>query len=281
MNLPGEKNGNYFTLSDNAKLYYTEYGHGEPIVLIHGWPCSGLFFKRNVLALSEKHRVIVPDLRGFGNSGKALHGHSICQYAKDLHELFCHLDLKNIHLAGWSMGGQIVLSYYDQFKSTERIASLALLDSDPYPFSQEDWNSHGLKERRWEGLDDMFQSYQADKTTFLKGFGEKIFLHKNPTDEEREWILREMKKTPTWIGMASYSDFCISDYSRILPDIKVPVAVFGCDSGVYPAGIHMAQLLAEKIPQGRAFPFTDGGHFFFYEASEKFNRTYSDFIRSI
>jgi Predicted hydrolases or acyltransferases (alpha/beta hydrolase superfamily) len=281
MNFPGEKSGNYFILSDSAKLYYTEYGHGKPIVLIHGWPCSGLFFKRNVLALSEKHRVIVPDLRGFGNSGKTLDGHNICQYAKDLHELFCHLDLKNIHLAGWSMGGQIVLSYYDQFESAGRIASLALLDSDPYPFSQEEWNSHGLKERRWEGLDDMLQSYQADKITFLKGFGEKIFLHKNPTDDEREWILREMKKTPTWIGMASYSDFCISDYARILPDIKVPVAVFGCDSGVYPAGIRMAQLLAEKIPQGRDFPFTDGGHFFFYEASEKFNRTYSDFIRSI
>ena len=280
MNFPGEQPGKYLTLSDGAKLYYEEYGQGTPIVLIHGWPASHLFFKRNILALSRDHRVIVPDLRGFGNSSKIMTGHTISQYAKDLNQLFQHLKLEKIHLTGWSMGGPIILSYYEQFEKDDRIASLALLDSDPYPFSQEDWNAHGLKASRWEGLSDMFAAYQDDKDGFLKGFAEKIFLHKDPTAEDLQWIIREMKKTPPSIAMAAYSDFCITDYARTLGFIKVPVAVFGSNSAVYAEGIKMAEMIAEKIPKGKSYPVTNGGHFFFYEQAEEFNQTYLDFIKS-
>lgn len=280
-NFHGEQPGKYLTLSDGAKLYYEDYGQGDPIVLIHGWPASHLFFKRNIIPLSKNNRVIVPDLRGFGNSSKTLSGHTLSQYARDLNQLFQALKLENIHLAGWSMGGPIVLSYYEQFEKEGRIASLGLLDSDPFPFSQEDWNAHGMKEKRWEALDDMFQGYQKDKEGFLKGFSEKIFLHKNPTEDEKVWLLQEMMKTPTWIGTASYSDFCISDYARTLPFINVPVAVFGSDSAVYAQGIRMAEMLAEKIPKAKAFPFTDGGHFFFYEQADRFNALYLEFIQSV
>lgn len=281
MNFHGEQPGKYLTLSDGAKLYYEDYGQGEPIVFIHGWPCSHLFFKKNILPLSKNYRVIAPDLRGFGNSSKIMTGHTIAQYAKDLNQLFQHLKLEKIHLAGWSMGGSIILSYYEQFEKDGRIASLALLDNDPYPFSQEDWNSHGLKAERWEALNEMFQAYQEDKKGFLEGFGAKIFLHKDPTEEDLKWIVKEMMNTPVGVGIASYSDFAITDYARTLPFIKVPTAVFGSDSAVYPQGIRMAEMLAEKIPKGKAYKITNGGHIFFFEQADEFNKTYSDFIESI
>lgn len=273
--------GSYLTLTDGAKMYYEEYGQGHPIVLIHGWPASHLFFKRNVLSLSRNNRVILPDLRGFGNSSKTLNGHGIVQYARDLQQLFQHLHLEKVHLAGWSMGGPVVLSYYEQFEKEGRVASLALLDSDPYPFSQEDWNAHGMKEKRWEALADMLINYEKNKEEFLKGFCKKFFSNQEPTEEDETWMLREMLKTPTGIAMAAYSDFCISDFARTLPFIQVPVAIFGCDSAVYAEGIRMAQKLAEKIPHAKVFPMENAGHALFYEKSEEFNSLYLEFIHSI
>lgn len=281
MTFSQERSGAYLTLTDGAKMYYEEYGQGDPIVMIHGWPASHSFFKRNILSLSRNYRVITPDLRGFGNSSKILSGHSIVQYGRDLQQLFQHLRLEKIHLAGWSMGGPVVLSYYEQFEKEGRIASLALLDSDPYPFSQENWNVHGMKQKRWEALGDMLISYEQNKDEFLQSFCKKFFKNLNPTKEEESWMLREMLKTPVAIGSAAYSDFCISDFARTLPFIHVPVAVFGCDSAVYSQGVYMAQKLAEKIPKGVALPMEDAGHALFYEKSEEFNHLYLKFLDSI
>ena len=76
--------GKYLTLSDGAKLYYKELGQGDPIILIHGWPCSNEFFRKNIEELAKTHRVITPDLRGYGNSSKILSGHTMIQYGKDI-----------------------------------------------------------------------------------------------------------------------------------------------------------------------------------------------------
>jgi non-heme chloroperoxidase len=64
----------YSTTNDGVKLYYEERGSGKPLVLIHGWSCSGNFFTRNVESLSSGCRVINVDLRGHGRSDKPTWG---------------------------------------------------------------------------------------------------------------------------------------------------------------------------------------------------------------
>ena len=74
------------------------------------------------------------DLRGHGNSSKGLHGITIKQFACDVYDLINYLDLKDAVVMGWSMGGPIVLSYFDQF-GQEQIKGLGLIDMTPFPFS--------------------------------------------------------------------------------------------------------------------------------------------------
>jgi pimeloyl-ACP methyl ester carboxylesterase len=69
-------------------------GSGRPIVLIHGWTMSGRFFQRQVPELSESFQVIVPDLRGHGASEKVLSGHTVPQYAADLHAILAELSVE-------------------------------------------------------------------------------------------------------------------------------------------------------------------------------------------
>src|SRR3954454_13562330 len=94
------------------ELYYEDHGNGKPIVLIHGWPLSGRSWEYQVPALVEAgRRVITYDRRGFGNSSQPWRGYDYDTLARDLDALLRHLDLRDVTLVGFSMGGGEVVHY--------------------------------------------------------------------------------------------------------------------------------------------------------------------------
>src|SRR6266849_7557482 len=92
--------------SGNIDLYYEDHGSGNPVVLIHGYPLSGASWEKQVPVLMKAgHRVITYDRRGFGNSSQPTSGYNYDTFAEDLHKLVTHLELRDITLIGFSMGG--------------------------------------------------------------------------------------------------------------------------------------------------------------------------------
>ena len=93
--------------SNDITLNYTDTGGtGRPVVLIHGWPLSGASWSEQVPALtSAGHRVITYDRRGFGASDKPETGYDYDSFAADLDGLLTGLDLDDVTLVGFSMGG--------------------------------------------------------------------------------------------------------------------------------------------------------------------------------
>ena len=103
---------NFFTSSDGIQLAWREVGQGRPIILLHG-----LFSDSNVNWVKfgtaeriarEGYRVIAPDLRAHGQSGKP---HEAVHYpqlilVRDLNELIDHLDLQDFDLGGFSLGAR-------------------------------------------------------------------------------------------------------------------------------------------------------------------------------
>jgi pimeloyl-ACP methyl ester carboxylesterase len=69
-------------LSNGVTLNATDAGSGTPVVFIHGVMMSGRFFDHQVSFFSQGYRVIVPDLRGHGQSEKVLYGHTVANYAR-------------------------------------------------------------------------------------------------------------------------------------------------------------------------------------------------------
>ena len=109
------------------EIYYEDHGTGKPVVLIHGWPLSGRSWEYQVPALVEAgYRVITYDRRGFGQSSQPWEGYEYDTFTSDLHQLLEHLELQNVTLVGFSMGGGEVARYISTY-GTDRIEKAVLL----------------------------------------------------------------------------------------------------------------------------------------------------------
>src|SRR4029453_12913252 len=119
--------------SGAIELYYEDHGAGSPIVLVHGWPLSGRSWERQVPVLvAGGHRVITYDRRGFGESSKPISGYDYDTLAGDLNKLMTKLDLREITLIGFSMGGGEVARYLGTYGS-ERVSQAVFISAIP-PF---------------------------------------------------------------------------------------------------------------------------------------------------
>src|SRR5688572_22082168 len=107
---------------EEIKLAYSDYGKGKPVILIHGWPLSREMWEYQLEDLVNAGlRVIKYDRRGFGASSKPWDGYNYDNFATDLKAIIDQLDLKDVTLVGFSMGGGEVARYLSKFGSS-RIA---------------------------------------------------------------------------------------------------------------------------------------------------------------
>jgi len=271
----------FFETQDGAMIYYEDQGKGPTILLVHGWTCSSKFWKLNVPELAKEFRVITIDKRGHGYSSKILSGHTVPQYARDVRALIEYLKLKDVTLVGWSLGGPVVLSYWQQFSQDHRLNGFGLIDSNLAPFSQEPWNSHGLKTVTMEGVSGVNAAYIADRIKYVTNFTHNMFKGAKASDSDVEWITKELLKTPPWIALGIYNDFVIRDYSGVLPGVTVPAIVWAADCNVFKKGIDQGKYVASQMPKATFIPFEDAGHMLFYEQPAKFNKSLADFVRGL
>ena len=96
---------------NGIQLHYVMGGKGDPVVLLHGWPETWYSWHRVMPDLAKNHTVIVPDLRGLGDSSKPLTGYDGKTLAEDIHQLVTQLGFKTIFLVGHDIGTQVAYSY--------------------------------------------------------------------------------------------------------------------------------------------------------------------------
>ncbi|GAB6992436.1 alpha/beta fold hydrolase [Paenibacillus pini] len=155
-------------LCDGYTLCYAEQGQGEPIVLLHGYCGSSEYWDKVVPLLSDKYRVIVPDLRGHGHSDAPLGAYSIEQMADDVMKLLDELKIDKVTLFGHSLGGYITLSFTQRYAS--RLNGFGLIHSTGFPDSDE------AKEKRLNAI----STIQSEGiTTFIDGMVPGLFTPEN------------------------------------------------------------------------------------------------------
>jgi len=91
---------------DGVRLHYAEAGEGEPLVLLHGWPQHWWSWRELIGPLSERYRVIAPDIRGIGWSEAPRDDYRFQRMADDLFGLLDHLHVDRFRLVGhdWGLG---------------------------------------------------------------------------------------------------------------------------------------------------------------------------------
>ncbi|MEK7833072.1 MAG: alpha/beta fold hydrolase, partial [Acidobacteriota bacterium] len=122
------------SLNTRVRFAYQDRGQSKesgesalPIVLIHGSPGEARDFNRIAPLLEKSHRLIIPDLPGFGASTRDISDYSLRAHARYLIELLDELKIERAHLLGFSMGGGVVLNLNDL--APERVASATMLAS--------------------------------------------------------------------------------------------------------------------------------------------------------
>lgn len=113
---------------NGIELAFVDQGSGTPVVLVHGFPLDHTMWNAQIDALSESCRVIVPDLRGFGQSGVSDGTVTMQQFAGDLASLLDGLEIgQPVVLCGLSMGGYVALQFWQKYRS--RLRGLILCDT--------------------------------------------------------------------------------------------------------------------------------------------------------
>ncbi len=158
--------------NEGLSLYYEDYGKGQPVILIHGWPLSSKMWEQQVWKIVESgYRCITYDRRGFGISSAPWDGYDYSDLAGDLNEIIEQLKLDDCVLVGFSMGGGEVIRYLTDYGSN-RINRIALVSSIIPLVKQMEDNPEGVPA---SALEEIKESLQQDRVGFLKNFSKGFY----------------------------------------------------------------------------------------------------------
>ena len=235
------------TTKDGTKLYYKDWGAGQPVLFNHGWPLTADAFEDQMFYLaSNGYRVIAADRRGHGRSDQTWQGNDMDTYADDINELVETLDLKDMILVGHSTGGGVVARYIGRF-GTDRVAKAVLISAVPPLLLKTDSNPNGLP---IEALDGLRQAVQADRYQFWKDFSSLFYGSNRPDSKVSQGVLDSFFQQCSMAGFpASYlgiKAFSETDINEDHEKIDFPALIMhGDDDQIVP--IAATALLSAKI----------------------------------
>ncbi len=259
-------------------LYYEDHGEGRPVVLIHGWPLSNRSWEAQIGPLVDAgHRVVAYDRRGFGWSSQPFNGYEYDTLAADLAALIDHLDLRDITLVGFSMGGGEVARYIGTH-GTGRVRQAVFAAAIPPALKKTADNPDGGVTDELLG---QFQTgVRADRASFLDGFMTNFFSaggELKVSEPQRRYAL----DIAAWASPKATHD-CIAawgtDFRADLERCDVPVLVIHGDSdAIVPLEVSGART-AELVPGARLAVIEGGPHGINASHAERFNRELLAFL---
>ncbi len=155
----------YIETRDGTELFVKDWGHGRPVILLHGWPLSADMWDAQALALAEAgYRAIAYDRRGFGRSSQPWSGYEYDTLADDLADVIAETGAENATIVGFSMGGGEVARYMSRHGGAG-VKSAALISSVvPYMLQTSD-NPDGVPQSTF---DENAEGIEADRPHFFR-----------------------------------------------------------------------------------------------------------------
>ena len=227
------------TTQDGTRIYYKDWGTGQPVVFSHGWPLSSDSWESQMLFLASKgYRCIAHDRRGHGRSSQPWNGNDMTTYAEDLSQLIEKLDLKNAVLVGFSAGGGEVARYIGRH-GTKRLAKAALIAAVPPLMLKTAANPGGLP---LEKFDEIRHGSLADRSQLYIDIASGPFFGANrPGARVSQGMIDSFWRQGMQAGHKNTFDcikaFSETDFTEDLKKFDVPTLIIhGDDDQIVPIG---------------------------------------------
>jgi non-heme chloroperoxidase len=272
----GEDNGT------PVEIHYEDFGSGRPVVLIHGWPLSSRSWEKQVPALvADGYRVITYDRRGFGSSSQPWEGYDYDTFVADLHALLEHLDLTDVTLVGFSMGGGEVARYLGRY-GADRIAKAVFAAAvPPYLFKSEENPDGGIDQATLTAFHD---GIRGDRVAFVDQFVTNFFSVAGRTDLVSEQQRSYNASIAAFASPKGTLDcttaFSTTDFRDDLKAFTIPTLVIHGDSDAIVPFEVSGQRTAEAIPNSKLVLVQEAPHGLNVTHAETFNAELLAFLRS-
>ena len=254
-------------------------GTGRPVVLIHGWPLSGESWQEQIPALSGAgYRVVAYDRRGFGRSDKPSRGYDYDTLAEDLDGVLSELDLRDVTLVGFSMGGGEVARYVAKY-GEERLHSVVFAAAVPPYLAKSEDNPDGPLTP--ELAEEMTSGLKQDRKAFFDDFMTQFFSvdgQLKVSEQQRQDAIAMCHQSDDKAALACMESFGTTDFRDDLPKVTVPTLVLhGAGDGIVPfegsgARTHVA------IPHSEMVVVPDAPHGFNVSHAAEFNEALLGFL---
>ena len=265
----------FIEVAPGIRLHVRDWGQGRPIVLIHGWPLSNEMYDYQMMELAEKgFRAISISLRGFGKSDKPWGLYNYDVYADDLKAILDQLDLKDVTLVGFSMGGAISIHYMARHKGS-RVSKLALVGAAAPVWTKREDYPYGLE---LSEADALIKAVDLDRPQLFTDFG-KIFGRSETSVNPglAAWLHSLGMQASPYAVAQSVVALRDTDLRPELTTIAVPTAIFHA-VGDKVCPFAFAEEMARRIKNARIIRFENSGHGLFLEEKQKFNHELIKFI---
>ncbi|WP_298816196.1 alpha/beta fold hydrolase [Chloroflexus sp.] len=257
------------SLPTGAQLRYDDVGSGTPVVLLHAFPLSAALWRAQLTTLSDRFRMIAPDLRGFGGSALTPAPQSLDDYADDVIALLDALGIGQAIFAGLSMGGYIAFALWR--KAPERFSGLLLADTRATADSEE------ARATRAANAELVLQEGSA-------ALAERL-LPNLVAPQVSPALLAELKaiaaaNPPAAIAAALHAMAARPDSTPLLNQIRVPVTVVvGDEDRLTPPA--EARVLHEGIAGSRLVVIPGAGHLSAIERPAEFNLALTELVMRV
>jgi len=283
-----------FTTNDGASLYYRDLGKvrqedSRPsIIMLHGFGMHSGHWLPYAWILSRKYRVIIPDLRGFGQSHLANFSETcaLSNFASDINDLIGHLNLERIRLIGISMGALTSLKLIESY-NPQQLERYLHIDQSPCCVNKSDWD-WGLFGQEHSGrleaasalLEDLapfmernapyseipltlrWQIHRELAEFFASALSKRAHKALSRTFVSKEWISQKILPTENWSAymhcLKSYIDEGY-DLRSAVSGSRIPIDILvGMKSDMYPATGQLR--MADLSENCSVIAFTKSGH---------------------
>jgi pimeloyl-ACP methyl ester carboxylesterase len=265
---------------DGTHIHYNDWGNGEPIVLVHGWPLDADMWEYQSVFLAEQgFRVVTYDRRGFGRSSQPWSGYDYDTMAADLGAVIDHLNLQGVTLVGFSMGGGEVARYAAAAEAG-RVKRVALVSAVTPYLLKTAGNEEGVDR---SVFDQMVDGLQKDRPGFLSDFGKKFFgagmLNFSVSSEILQWALTLALRGSPRATLACVRAFSETDFRGDLRGLKMPVLVVHGDADQTVPLAASAERVAALVPHAELKVYGGAPHALMYTERDRLNADLVGFAR--